>query len=75
MIKMEVAFPIVIAKEGRWYVASCPSLDIATQGKTEDEVKKNMKALINEYLKDPDTHKPDMKHLLALSLTSVSIKV
>lgn len=71
---MQVEFPIVIAKEGKWYVASCPALDIATQGKTQEEVKKNMKALINEYLRDPDTRKPDMKHL-ALSLTSVSIKV
>ncbi len=28
-------------KEGRWFVASCSTLDIATQGKTEQEVKEN----------------------------------
>lgn len=71
----ETAFPIVIAREGKWYVASCPILDIATQGKSEQEVKKNIKALINEYLKDPDTRKPSLKNLLDVSLTTISVKV
>ena len=60
---MEIALPIVIAREGRRYVASCPLLDIATQGKTEEEVKKNMQALIREYIKDPDTHRVSTKVL------------
>jgi predicted RNase H-like HicB family nuclease len=33
---------IIISKEGKWFVASCPLLDISTQGKTEQEVKENM---------------------------------
>ncbi len=72
---VETAFPIVIAREGKWYVASCPVLDIATQGKSEQEVKKNIRALINEYLKDPDTRKPNLKNLLDISLTTISVKV
>ena len=72
---MEIALPIVIAREGRWYVASCPLLDIASQGKTEPEVKKNIQALINEYLADPDTPKLNIKSLLDLSLTTVPITV
>lgn len=71
----ETAFPIVIAREGKWYVASCPILDIATQGKSEQEVKKGIRALISEYLKDPDTHKPNLKNLLDISLTTISIKI
>ncbi len=42
----EYALPIVIAREGKWYVASCPLLDVATQGRSEDEVKRNITALI-----------------------------
>ena len=34
-------------------------LDIATQGRTEEEVKENMVDLIEEYKEDPDTQKPD----------------
>ena len=58
---MQVPLPVVIAKEGKWFVASCPVLDIATQGKTEKEVKANMGDLINDYFNDPDTPKPKMK--------------
>lgn len=72
---MEIALPIVIAREGRWYVASCPLLDIASQGKTEDEVKRNIRSLINEYIKDPDTPKVNVKSLLDLSLTTVPVTV
>lgn len=56
----KLSFPIVVMKEGDWYVASCPQLDIATQGKTEQEVKENIEDLIDEYLNDEDTLKPEM---------------
>jgi predicted RNase H-like HicB family nuclease len=72
---MEYALPIIIAREGRWYVASCPVLDIATQGKSEDEVKRNISALIREYMRDPDTKKPNMKSLMTLSLATVPVTV
>ena len=75
MINMEYALPIIIAKEGKWYIASCPLLDVATQGKTEEEVKKNIQALIKEYMADPDTKKPDMKSLMSLSLTTIPVIV
>jgi predicted RNase H-like HicB family nuclease len=58
---IQVCFPIVIAKESKWFVASCPLLDIATQGKTKKEVKENMADLINDYLSDPDTPKPSIE--------------
>lgn len=47
---MEIPLPVVIGKEGKWFVASCPALDIATQGETEVEVKAMMEDLLNEYL-------------------------
>lgn len=49
-------FPIFIGKEGEWFVACCPVLDIATQGRTGEEVKENMADLIEEYMEDPDTN-------------------
>jgi len=48
-------------KEGRWFVASCPTLDIATQGETEQEAKENIEDLIDEYLNDEDTPTPEIK--------------
>jgi hypothetical protein len=64
---IQVPLPILITKENKWFVASCPILDIATQGKTEKEV--------NDYLNDPDTQKPSMEDLMSFSLTNIPVKV
>ncbi|MGA2386366.1 MAG: hypothetical protein ABSG33_07525 [Candidatus Bathyarchaeia archaeon] len=50
-------------------------MDIATQGKTEKEVKENLAELINEYLSDPDTAKPSLDDLMSFSLTNIPVKV
>ena len=75
MNKVEFSFPIFITKEGRWFVAACPILGIATQGKTEKEVKENMKDLIKEYLRDPDTPKPKLKEFSFSSLSYIPVKI
>ena len=74
MENKQISFPIVIMKEAEWYVASCPQLDIATQGKTEQEVKENMEDLIDEYLNDEDTLKPEIgAELLSLSFVRAKL--
>jgi len=75
VMDVQVPLPVIIAKEGEWFVASCPVLDIATQGKTEKEVKEMMEDLINDYFKDPDTPKPEMKTIMSVSLTNIPVKV
>jgi len=74
-LAVQIPFQILISREKRWFVASCPPLQIATQGKTEMEVRENMADLITEYLEDPDTQKPSMKDLLSVSLVSVPVSV
>ena len=70
-----ISFPVLISKEEKWFVACCPMLDIATQGRTEEEVKENMVDLIEEYMEDPDTEKPDWESILSTSITMTSIPV
>ena len=70
-----ISLPILISKEGKWFVACCPLLDLATQGTTEEEVKKNMKDLINEYLEDPDTQNPGLEAIMSSSITMTSIPI
>lgn len=72
-METRISFPIMIMREGEWYVASCPQLDIATQGKTEQEVKENMEDLIDEYLKDEDITKPEIAELTSLSFIHAKI--
>ena len=64
-----ISFPVLLSKEGKWFVACCPILDIATQGRSEEEVKENMVDLIQEYMEDPDTQKPDWETIMSTSLT------
>ena len=70
-----ISFPVLISKEEKWFVASCPMLDIATQGRTEEEVKENMVDLIEEYMGDPDTQKPDWETIISTSVTMTSVPV
>lgn len=71
----EFPFPIFMTKEGKWLVAACPVLGIATQGKTEEETKENMQNLIKEYLNDPDTLKPKLEELSFSSLSYIPVKI
>ncbi len=68
-----IPLPVVITKEGKWFVACCPLLDIATQGRTEKEVRGNMRDLIDDYLKDPDTPKPELEAIMSASVVMTSI--
>jgi len=42
--QIEAQFQLIgtLKKEGGWYIAHCPPLDITTQGRTEEEAKKNL---------------------------------
>jgi len=72
-----ISMPIIITREGEWFVGACPLLDIATQGKTEEEVKENLRDLIEEYMEDPDTKKPELKTIMSasISVTNVPVKM
>ena len=72
---IQFPFPIFITKERKWFVAECPILGIATQGRTEKEVRDNMKDLIKEYLSDPDISKPRLKEIAPSSLTYLSVPI
>lgn len=73
--QIQFPFPVFITTEDEWFVAECPIFNIATQGKTEAEVKKNMKDLIEEYLKDPDTSKGQLKKVESSSLSYIPVAV
>ncbi len=51
-------FSSVVNKEGRWYVATCPELGIASQGKTVEKSIDNLRAAIELYLEDEDAIVP-----------------
>lgn len=51
---------IIIEKEDSWFVAFCPELDVASQGKSIEEAQKNLKEAIELYLKHADPSEIDL---------------
>jgi predicted RNase H-like HicB family nuclease len=50
-VAMTFTLPAVIQKRRRWYVASCPLLDVHSQGSTEPDAQKNLvEALVEFFL-------------------------
>lgn len=45
---------MIIEREDNWYVAFCPELDIASQGKTVEEARTNLKEAVELYVKHAD---------------------
>lgn len=72
---VQFPFPVFITKENNWFIAECSILNIATQGKTENESKKNMEDLIEEYIRDPDVPKIDLGEIKFSSLSYIPVQV
>jgi len=58
-MKGSLKFSSVITHEGRWYIAHCPELDIASQGKSVESALKNLREAIELYLEDEHAKVPD----------------
>ncbi len=41
-IGIEFRLPAKIRKKGKWFVSSCPSLDVHSQGHTKEEARQNL---------------------------------
>ncbi len=50
-ITLTAKLPIEIKKKVKWFVASCPALDVVSQGKTEEEAKKNIAEALTLFLR------------------------
>ncbi len=49
-ITFTAKLPIQITKKTKWFVASCPALDVASQGETEEEARKNIAEALFMFL-------------------------
>ena len=53
-------FSAVIWREDGLYVALCPEVDVASQGKSVDEALSNLREALELYLEDEDVEKPPL---------------
>ncbi len=63
----------ILWREEEIYVALCPELDVASQGKTVEEALLNLKEALELYLEDEDVEKPSNAE--APIVTIVKVKV
>jgi predicted RNase H-like HicB family nuclease len=52
----------VIEKEGKWYVATCPELGVASQGRTNEEAESMLQEGVELLLEEAD--EPEIKRRL-----------
>jgi predicted RNase H-like HicB family nuclease len=55
---MKRPFAATVWREGDWYVSQCLELDIATQGKTEEEALANLKEALELHFEPPQATYP-----------------
>lgn len=49
-IVFTVSLPFTVKKDGKYYVSSCPVLDVWSQGKTEKKAEENLKEAVQLFL-------------------------
>ena len=48
-LQIEAQFPVMLKKEGKYYIACCPILDVLSQGRNIKEAKKNLAEAIHLF--------------------------
>jgi len=71
MARRSIEFSSVVTMEGKWYVASCPELDIASQGRTVEKALENLREAIELYLEDEDAKVPKTNYRPIVTVVKV----
>ena len=50
----------VVSREGKFYVALAPDIDVASQGDTIEEALANLKEAVDLYFEDEDAIRPEI---------------
>jgi len=55
-VEMKIKLPIELTKKERWYVASCPILDVHSQGETKKLARHNLIEALTVFFESCITH-------------------
>ncbi len=56
---LQSGFHALVWQEGKWFVAKCLEMEIASQGKTKLEALKNLEEALELYFEDEKVTPPD----------------
>ena len=68
-------FTGIIEREGNWFVALCPELDIASQGKTVEEARLNLIEAIELFFETADPSEVESRLHTEVFVTRVEVAV
>jgi predicted RNase H-like HicB family nuclease len=55
---MKRPFAATVWREGDWYVSQCLEVDVASQGKSEEEALENLKEALELHFEPPQATRP-----------------
>jgi len=55
---MKRPFAAAVWREGKWYVAQCLEVEVASQGETEEEALANLKEALELHFEPPQATRP-----------------
>ena len=67
-----IDFSAVVRREGKLYVALCPEVDVASQGKSVEEALLNLREALELYLEDEDVEKPSRTEAPIVTIVKVA---
>jgi len=50
---MKRRFSAVVWREGKWFIAQCLEVDVASQGRTEEEALSNLREALELFFEEP----------------------
>ncbi|HEX8815018.1 MAG TPA: type II toxin-antitoxin system HicB family antitoxin [Terriglobales bacterium] len=68
-------FTAVIEREGNGYVALCPELDVASQGNTIEEARKNLREAVELFLESADPSEIEDRRHSEVFVTRLEVEV
>ena len=72
---MQRRFAAIIQREGKWFVALCPELDVASQGETIEEARGNLAEAIQLYLEVASPQELAERDLGEIFVTQIEVPV
>jgi predicted RNase H-like HicB family nuclease len=71
LARRSLEFSSVVKREGKWCVAECPELEIASQGKTVELALENIREAIELYLQGEDAKVPEADYRPMVTVVKV----
>jgi predicted RNase H-like HicB family nuclease len=74
-MKTKHEFTALVEREGDGYVARCPEFDVASQGNTVEEAKRNLAEAVSLFLETADPSEIDRRQHSEVFVTRLDVSV